>query len=60
MKRASSDIKSSKRPGQSGTPIMLRLQPDQLSALDAWIKKEGEYSSRPEAIRALIQIALNG
>ncbi|MGE3745575.1 MAG: hypothetical protein AB7G25_07695 [Sphingomonadaceae bacterium] len=57
---ASSDIKSPKRPGQSGTPIMLRLQPDQLAALDAWIEHQPDTLSRPEAVRRLIEKGLKG
>lgn len=60
MSRASSDIKSAKRPGQSGTPIMLRLQPAQLAALDAWIEGQAEpRPSRPEAIRQILAGVLN-
>lgn len=57
MHRATSDIKSSKRPGQSGTPLLVRLQPDQLAALDAWIEAQGGGISRPEAVRRIIAAA---
>ncbi|MDP3378609.1 MAG: hypothetical protein Q8S53_09600 [Brevundimonas sp.] len=54
MSAASSDIKSAKRPGQSGTPIMVRLQPAELIALDA---ARGDLT-RPAAIRAILQKVL--
>lgn len=39
---------------------MLRLQPDQLAALDKWIDGQEEpRPSRPEAIRQIIGKALN-
>jgi len=38
----------------AGTPIQVRLQPEQLAALDAWImRQDGRRLSRPEAIRIL-------
>lgn len=37
---------------------MLRLQPDQLSKLDAWITRQDKPVSRPEAIRMLLEAAL--
>jgi hypothetical protein len=38
-----------------GTSINVRLQPEQLAALDAWIAGQPEPSSRPEAIRQILQ-----
>lgn len=58
MTRASSDIKSFKRPGQSGTPIMLRVQPNLLDGIDRFIAEEAPGISRPEAIRRLTVEAL--
>jgi len=44
-----------------GTPIMVRLQPDQLAALDAWIAcQEEPRPSRPEAIRQILTAHLQG
>jgi metal-responsive CopG/Arc/MetJ family transcriptional regulator len=37
---------------------MVRLPPDQLKALDAWIAKQREHRSRPEAIRQILERAL--
>jgi hypothetical protein len=33
---------------------MLRLQPDQLAALDAWIAQQPEPMTRPEAVRRVL------
>ncbi len=46
------------KPTGWGKPVMLRLQPAQLSALDAWIAVQDEPISRPEAIRRLLNFAL--
>jgi hypothetical protein len=48
-----------KRPKQTGTLIGVRLQPDQLSALDAWIAKQPGAITRPEAIRAFVAAGLH-
>jgi hypothetical protein len=37
----------------------VRLEPDQLAALDAWIMKQAEPLTRPEAIRQLIERGLH-
>lgn len=38
---------------------MLRLQPDQLGALDRWIADQGEPTpSRPEAVRMILRAAI--
>jgi hypothetical protein len=38
--------------------IMVRLEPDRLEALDAWIKKNDKSATRPEAIRRLVELGL--
>jgi hypothetical protein len=57
MKRQS--LISKKRRGPpltgKGTPILVRLQPPQLKALDKW---NAHYLTRPEAIRHLLEFAL--
>lgn len=61
MSDASSDIRSQKRPGQSGTPVMVRVQPDLLAAVDAFIAERADYGealTRPEAVRRLTAEAL--
>lgn len=62
MAGAISDIEKSKRgrPRTDSTPVMVRLLPEQLTALDAWIEGQEEpRPSRPEAIRQLIDKALS-
>jgi hypothetical protein len=38
--------------------VGVRLQPDQLAKLDAWIKEQEAALSRPEAVRRLLDKAL--
>jgi hypothetical protein len=60
MIKASSDNTTPrwKRSPVKGTLIGVRLQPSQLAALDAWIDKQKESFTRPEAIRAILTGAL--
>jgi cytochrome c553 len=44
----------------AGTMVGVRLQPDQLTALDAWIKHQPDTLSRPEGVRRLMEIGLKG
>jgi len=46
------------RPRVGSTSINVRLPPDELTALDAWIAKQPDKPSRPEALRRLAKIAL--
>jgi hypothetical protein len=46
------------RPAGESEPIMVRLRPVPLAALDAWIARQGDAPSRPEAIRRLVDIGL--
>ena len=46
------------RPEQAGQLVGVRLQPDQLAALDAYIHACDETVSRPAAIRRLLTSAL--
>jgi hypothetical protein len=41
-------------------PIAPRFPPDELSAFDAWIARQKEEISRPEAVRRLVAKALGG
>jgi len=49
------------KPTGKGHLIGVRLQPEQLAALDAWIDAQPEPKpSRPEAIRTILQRFLEG
>lgn len=37
-----------------GTGINVRLQPEQLAALDKWIAEQPDKPSRPEAVRRVL------
>jgi hypothetical protein len=51
--------KSRGRPPTGAESIHLRMLPDQIAALDAWISKHKEPDlTRPEAIRRLVEIGL--
>jgi hypothetical protein len=45
-------------PTGKGVQVVVRLQPDPLSALDKWALKQGDQPTRPEAIRRLIELGL--
>jgi hypothetical protein len=45
-------------PTGKGTLIGVRLQPEQLRALDAWIAKQDNSTTRPDGIRRLMDLAL--
>lgn len=48
------------RPKTDATPVMVRIYPDALHKLDAWIAEQDPPLSRPEAIRRLLAGALAG
>ncbi|MFZ3178721.1 MAG: hypothetical protein WA156_00580 [Methylocystis silviterrae] len=48
------------RPRTDATPVMVRIVPQQLKALDGWRDKQDDAPTRPEAIRRLIEKALGG
>jgi hypothetical protein len=60
MKRQSAAQPKKRGPPATGKgePILVRLQPAQLAALDAWIARQDAQLSRPEAIRRLFEQAL--
>lgn len=62
MPKAIVDTRKSRgRPRIDATQIGLRLPPDNLAAVDAWIATQCEQNlSRPEAIRRLVEIGLAG
>jgi hypothetical protein len=47
------------RPPTDATPVLVRLMPDQLEQLDAWIEhhieRHKEKLGRPEAIRRILE-----
>ena len=47
------------KPTGQGTPIQVRLHPEQLANLDNWIANQSDQPSRPEAIRRLIRLTLD-
>lgn len=59
MSNAIDDIEKSPRgrPRTGATPVMVRLDPEQLRRLDDWIEEDGGRFSRPEAIRRLLEHA---
>jgi len=46
------------RPQTNATPVLVRLQPAELASLDAWASAQPDPMSRPEAIRRLVEKAL--
>lgn len=46
------------RPATDATPVLVRIQPDQIEKIDAWSDKQKDEPSRPEAIRRLVEIGL--
>jgi hypothetical protein len=48
-----------KRSAATGTLVGVRLQSDQLKAIDAWAAKQEPRVTRPEAIRGMIDAILH-
>jgi len=46
------------RPRVDATPVNTRFPPDELADLDAWIARQEEEISRPEAVRRLVKEGL--
>jgi len=46
------------RPRVDATPVNTRFPPDELDVLDAWMSKQKEEMSRPEAVRRIVKDAL--
>ncbi len=46
------------RPRVDATPITVRVPPALLSELDSWLASNSTITSRPEAIRQLVEKAL--
>lgn len=65
VKEASQETVSTRKrrgptPTGKGLPVGVRLQPDQLAALDAWIAAAGGAISRPEAMRQILDKETRG
>ena len=60
MKRQTVITKKRRGPAPTGkgTLVGVRLQPDRLSAVDAWIARQTAPMTRPEAIRAMLDAVL--
>lgn len=41
-----------------GTGVLVRLQPEDLAALDSWIDAQEDQPSRPEAVRKLMRLGM--
>jgi Arc/MetJ-type ribon-helix-helix transcriptional regulator len=42
-----------------GEPVVVRMHPPQLQAIDAWIAQQAQpFPSRPEAVRRLVELGL--
>jgi hypothetical protein len=50
------DKKTGRPATGKGTPVMTRIQPDDLAAIDEWAAEHG--CSRPEALRRLAKLGL--
>jgi hypothetical protein len=63
MMKSIRDIPNKKRgrPSTGGRRegILVRLEPEQLAGLDTWAERQDGPTSRPEAIRRLVEIGLN-
>jgi hypothetical protein len=45
-------------PSDQVLPVLVRLTPDQVKALDDWRRQEEDLPGRPEAIRRLMELGL--
>jgi hypothetical protein len=62
MVKSINDIPKKKRGRPAtgkGEGVLVRLQPDQLKALDRWIATQDASLTRPEAIRAMMETVLH-
>jgi hypothetical protein len=56
--RSSNQYHGIKFMSEQSTPVMVRLSPEQIKALDDWRRKEEDIPGRPEAIRRLVELGL--
>lgn len=61
MSNATADIKKSSRgrPKVDTTPVMVRMDAFQLDRVDAWRRGQKDVPTRPEAIRRMVDLALD-
>ena len=50
--------KSRGRPPTGATPVLVRVPPEILEAVDRWIMKQPEPQSRPQGILGLVELGL--
>jgi hypothetical protein len=48
------------RPPATGTPVQVRLQAEQLAALDDWRREQPDLPGRAEALRRIFEASLKG
>jgi hypothetical protein len=60
MPKSTPEVKkrSRGRPPTGAKGVYVKVPPGEMSALDAWIKRQPDKPSRPEALRRLAKIAL--
>ena len=46
------------RPPTGATPVLVRIPPETLKAVDGWIKKQPEPQTRPQGILGLVELGL--
>jgi hypothetical protein len=46
------------RPATGATPVLVRVPPEILKALDGWIKKQDDVQTRPQSILRLVELGL--
>jgi len=58
MTEAIGNIRKRGRPPTGAKPIMVRVTPEQLTRIAAWIAEQPDQPSEPEAIRRLVEKGL--
>jgi hypothetical protein len=56
----SEKIVRKKRAPVTGTLVGVRLQPPELARLDDWVAKQEDNPTRPEGVRRLMNLGLDG
>ncbi len=60
MGRATDDITKArkKRAETTGTPVLVRMDKDELQILDDWRRQESDVPGRPESLRRLMRLGI--